>query len=118
MKILLFAIILIMNISASAYTKDSKNACDNGDSAGCYNLGQMYWMGEGVKQDKSQAVMWFTKVAKQGLSSAQFTLGVMYMKGEGVKQDRTLALMWFKKAAKQGDWKAIQALNEGVHVKW
>ena len=68
-KILLFAIILIMNLSASAYTKDSKNACDNRDSAGCYNLGHT-------------------------------SVDVVY------------------KSCKARDWKAIQALNEGVHVKW
>ena len=67
------------------------------------NLGWMYANGEGVEQDKEEAVKWYRKAAEQGNADAQNTLGVMYDKGEGVEQDKEEAVKWFRKAAEQGD---------------
>jgi hypothetical protein len=71
----------------------------------------MYYKGEGVPQDSSQAVYWYRKAVEQGDASAQYNLGVMYYKGEGVPQDTKQAVYWWQKAAVQGQGKAIEVLR-------
>ena len=44
----------------------------------------------------------FTKLAEQGVASAQFALGFMYANGEGVPKDASQAVTWYRKAAEQG----------------
>jgi len=72
---------------------------DQGDADAQYNLGVMYWDGQGVSQDYAQAVAWFRKAADQGLAGAQFNLGLAYAKGQGVPQDYTQAHMWLNLSA-------------------
>src|SRR5512143_870522 len=67
-----------------------------------YNLGIMYYNGQGVPQDYPEAVKWFRKAADQGDADAQFILGVIYTLGQGVPQGYAEALKWFRKAADQG----------------
>jgi TPR repeat protein len=71
-----------------------------------YNLGLMYYRGEGVKEDKKEAFTWFRKAAEQGYTPARFSVGVMYYKGVGVEQDRKEAAKWLRRAADQGEAKA------------
>jgi len=67
-----------------------------------FNLGMMYYEGNGVTQDYQQAKLWYQKAAEQGFAGAQYNLGLMYAKGEGVTQDYSQALIWWQKAAEQG----------------
>lgn len=41
-------------------------SCDNGDSKGCFSLGNMYEKGEGVGQNKYQAVALYTQACRAG----------------------------------------------------
>ena len=45
-----------------------------------YNLGQMYYDGQGVPQDYKEAVKWYRLSAEQGYIAAQYNLGTMYSK--------------------------------------
>ncbi|MCH9652575.1 MAG: sel1 repeat family protein [Planctomycetes bacterium] len=74
-------------------------------------LGLMYYHGEGVTQDYTQAVLMFRKAAEQEHAESQFNLGTMYYNGEGVQKDHTQAVKWLRKAARQGLKEAQQALN-------
>lgn len=56
-------------------------------------LGQLYDNGEGVPQDKAEAVRWYRLAADQGNAIAQTNLGVMYALGAGVLQDNVQAHM-------------------------
>ncbi|HEY3307065.1 MAG TPA: tetratricopeptide repeat protein [Desulfuromonadaceae bacterium] len=67
-----------------------------------YNLGVMYYKGQGVKVDHLQGLEYFKKAADQGHMNAQFILGNLYDKGEDVLQDRSVAAKWYRKAAEQG----------------
>lgn len=67
-----------------------------------YNLGVIYFKGEGVKADRLQGLEYFKKAAEQGHMNAQFLMGTMYDKGEDVMQDRAVAAKWYRKAAEQG----------------
>ena len=68
-----------------------------------FNLGRMYYFGEGVKQDYAKALEWFQKAAEQGYATAQNNLGSMYYNGQGVKVNYAKAAEWFQKAAQQCD---------------
>ena len=70
-----------------------------------FNLGRMYYEGNGVPENHAKAIHWFTKAAKQGRTNAQCNLGTMYANGWGVLQDYMPAYAWFSVAAAQGDVK-------------
>jgi len=70
-------------------------------NANAQNLvGEMYFLGKGVKQDYQEAAKWYRKAAEQGDANAQYNLGFMYKNGQGVKQDYQEAAKWYRKAAK------------------
>ena len=85
---------------------------DQGDAQAQTDLGSMYYLGEGVRQDYAKAVEWFEKAANQGNSSAQSNLGLMYYQGLGVSQDYAKAVDLYKKSANQGV--AAAQVNLGV----
>ena len=46
-----------------------RKAAEQGDAAAQYNLGVIYYNGEGVTQDYAEAVKWYRKAAEQGYAS-------------------------------------------------
>jgi TPR repeat protein len=68
-----------------------------------YNLGFVYYRGEGVPQDYETAVKWYTLAAEQGDPNAQNNLGVMYANGQGLPEDFIYAHMWFSISALNGN---------------
>jgi len=62
----------------------ARTAADQGDARAQYNLGFMYYFGEGVPQDHAEAVHWYRLAAEQGDARAQYNLGFMYDNGKGV----------------------------------
>ena len=64
-------------------------------------IGLSYKLGQGMKQDDAEAVIWIRKSAEKGYASAQKQMGNMYYEGRGVAQDYLTALKWFQKAADQ-----------------
>jgi len=81
----------------------TKRRAEGGDKIAQYNLGNIYYIGDGVPQDRKEAVKWFRLAAEQGYALAQFNLGGMYYNGEEVPQDFKEALSWYSKSAEQGD---------------
>jgi len=73
-----------------------------GNAGAQYQLGRMYFFGEGVLQDYTQAEFWFRKGAEQGDPNSEFQLGGLYHFGHGVPQDDGQAFVWIVKAAQQG----------------
>lgn len=72
----------------------------------------MYLLGDGIKQDYSQAQKWFLAAANQGESNAQFHLGKIYKDGLGVDKNLSLARTWFEKSAEAGNSYAAQELSK------
>ena len=68
-----------------------------------YNLGYMYWSGEGTSEDYEEAFYWFSKAAEQRFAPAQNYLGMMYRDGRGVDEDFEEAFIWLSIAANQGN---------------
>lgn len=81
---------------------ETLKAAEQGTASARYNLGFMYFIGDGVAQDYKQAEFWFRKAAEQGDASAQNNLGVMYVQGRGVAQNFRLAYVWLSLATVQG----------------
>jgi hypothetical protein len=80
-----------------------RRVAEQGDPAAQFSLGARYATGEGVTQDYTEAVRWFTQAAEQGHILAQATLGAYYWAGRGVPQDLTKAYYWSVLAQAGGD---------------
>lgn len=50
------------------------------------------------QRDFQNEFVWTTRLANQGLASAQFNLGLIYANGQGVVKNYRLAKIWFDKA--------------------
>ena len=83
----------------SAALQESTPLAEQGNADAQVLLGRMYLMGQGVTQDRAQAMKWFQAAAVQGNADAQFLLGSMLLLprkdvGEGLK--------WLRLSAEQG----------------
>ncbi len=59
----------------AAAIKWYRRAAGQGLADAQYNLGVMYYKGQGVPQDYAVAARWYRKAAAQGLASALYNLG-------------------------------------------
>jgi len=87
-----------------------------------YELGEDYYIGNGVPQDYEKARYWYTKAAEQGNADALKGLGTIYSLGKGVLQDNkkatyyhTKAAELFTKAAEQGNAEAQYKLSKMLY---
>ena len=94
------------NMSAIIGLLTFLKAAEQGDSKSQYMLGDCYYLGEGVSEDKEKAVGWYLKAAKQGHADTQNLLGECYKKGSGLSKNYTQAAKWFLRSAKQGNIQA------------
>jgi uncharacterized protein len=78
---------------------------EKGEAASQFNLGLLYYEGQGVPQDYETAAAWFRKAADQGYAKAQLNLGAMYGVGRGVRRDYQRAYLWLALCAADGDSK-------------
>ena len=69
----------------------------------------MFYDGEGVPKNDTEAIKWFRRAADQGHASAQLNLGLAYVKGEGIPRNEVEAYFWLNLAAAQGSENAKQA---------
>lgn len=83
-----------------------------GHAAAQYELGDMFFSGQGVNEDNKEAIKWYRKAAGQGHADAQYQLGEIYYYGQGVDEDYCEALDWYQQAAEQGHAKAQYALGK------
>ena len=89
---------------------------EQGDAKAQFNLGLIYFNGDGVAQDYKTAVKWYTLAAEQGDASAQNNLANKLIDGQGVAQDYVKAHMWFNIAAIDGSSKNA-ASNRDIVAK-
>lgn len=62
-------------------------SAEAGLSVAQFNLGVMYFTGQGVKRDYQTALYWMTQAAEQGHVNAQFNLGTLYYNGLGMQPE-------------------------------
>ena len=83
---------------------------ENGDARAQNFLGDLYFEGQGVKQDFRQALFWFKLAAGKGDAAARFNLGVAAEQGRGLPASLPQATAWYKQAAQAGNAPAMLAL--------
>lgn len=52
--------------------------CDSGDAGACLSLGNMYEHGDGVREDKHEAVALYTQACRLGESHGCGNMGITY----------------------------------------
>lgn len=98
-------------VSAQSLAELKKQAAV-GNAGAQFNLGRLYFLGQGVPKDTVEAARWYRKAAEQGEIDAQYMLGVAYSYGTGVPQSYAQAALWYRKAADRGDEEAQDDLGE------
>ena len=81
----------------------SQRLADQGNNAAQFNLGLMYFKGDGVKQNFPKAAKWYRLSAIQGNAEAQFKLGNMYYNGDGIPIDHNRAAKWYFYSSRKGN---------------
>ena len=108
MRKIIFSFLTAVLLVAAAFAQsvgeiaERRAKAEQGSAFTQWILGNAYWNGKGVAQDKREAVRWYLKAAEQGFALAQSYLGLAYWNGEGVAQDKREAVRWYLKAAEQG----------------
>lgn len=105
----------IMLQSRGEYQKAAywyQQAANAGISNAQYNMGTLYFNGEGVPKNYATALQWFQMAAQRDNAYAEFQLGLMHFSGQGVPKNSEREIYWYKKAANQG--LAAAAYNLGV----
>ncbi|CRF50309.1 hypothetical protein HHE06_01320 [Helicobacter heilmannii] len=74
-----------------------QKAADMGETRAYFDLGLMYFNGNGVAKDYSKALQYFQKGAKMENASSYGMLGIMYENGMGVEQDGKVAHHYYQK---------------------
>ncbi len=89
-----------------------EKACELKDGGGCFNLGRLYYYGEGVEKDLIKATYFYSKACELKESFGCGALAVLYINGQGVEKNLTKADQYFSKACKLGNQEACEALKE------
>ncbi|CAE6415614.1 unnamed protein product [Rhizoctonia solani] len=85
-----------------ARSGDEAKAVKNELVLAIYEVGQCFFHGWGVGQDKVMAVSYFQVAARLGDCDAQQELAFCYLNGKGCKKDMRQAARWYRAAAAQG----------------
>ena len=73
-------------------------------------LGDRYYFGEDVEENRSEAFKWYMLSAEQGYISAIVKVAWRYRTGDGVTKNMEEAINWYKVAARRNDHSAQLAL--------
>ncbi len=89
-----------------------REAANQGNPVGQYNLAIMYATGDGVAENEWDARLYCRRAAEQGYLPAQFNLGVFYARGMGGPVDKEAAWAWYETAAQRGFEGALEARDQ------
>lgn len=106
-------VFLMALLSSLAFANSElERKCNNGDARSCLNLGNLYYDGDGVKQDYKKASELFGKSCEMGYANGCVLLGFLYQYGEGVRQNDNKAMEFFGKACDLGYQKGCDKYKE------
>ena len=88
-----------------------RKSAEKGGSYGQFKLANMYFKGEAVKPDRSEAMRLMQKSADGGYPSANYAMGMFRLSGDGIKLDPAKAAQHFKRAANQGHAPSMHILG-------
>ena len=76
------------------------------------SMANMYYRGDGVKQDYAKALYLYKKAASEGHMASVITVGYMYEYGQGTPVDYAEAKIWYERAATKGYAGAQKAVGD------
>ncbi|PTQ75471.1 tetratricopeptide repeat protein [Celeribacter persicus] len=78
-------------------------AAEQGDRNALFNLGKLYFEGEGVEKDAGQAIAYYRQAAEKDHILALNTLGALYRMGAKSPEDTARARAYFERSAAFGN---------------
>ncbi|MEO6395341.1 MAG: tetratricopeptide repeat protein [Devosia sp.] len=84
---------------------------ESGEIKAMDTLSHIYWWGDGVPPDHTEALKWSRRSAALGSSAGQHDLAIHYLNGDVVKKDAEMGASLYKMAAEQGDAHAKAGLG-------
>ena len=85
------------------------------------DIAESYFEGDGIYQDREEAIKWYKCAAEKGHIYSQRRLAEMYEEGELVQQDYKESFKWYDKMTECGDIEALYITGlcylEGKGVK-
>ena len=91
----------------------------NGDEDAGLTIAHMYYNGDGVIQDYTEAIKWYKILAEKGNPYAQYYMGLCHDEGRGLEASLTKAMdfykqsfLEFKSRAEKGDKDAMLYLGK------
>lgn len=81
-----------------------------------FELGTMYYYGQGVKKNLDDAFKWLKEAARKRHARAQYYTGMMYHAGLGVDKNYDLASQYLEQSAKQNN-EAAQYMLGNIYYK-
>jgi TPR repeat protein len=109
-------------------------AAEMGETYSAMVLGRMYNEGEGIPQDRSEALRWFRLMGDHAIEESDTNLmrhlGLAYSFPNGILVDQTESFRWYQEAADRGDTEGMCELadcysedrgvqrNFGIAAEW
>ena len=93
-----------------------KREVNEGKKEALYNIGLLYFFGNGVEKNLPLAFNYCKKAAYKGSARAQNNLAYMYMEGLGTKKDLISAYAWSKIAIENGYNSHTIRDNVSIHL--
>ena len=84
---------------------------EGGDALCQYQVGIMYYFGQGVDLDYKQALLWVEKAAAQDRPDAVGTLGAMYCIGQGVTPSWRRAQEYYERSIELGSSQSVKDMQ-------
>lgn len=108
MKILFYLLTITLITALNASTADERKAsfeeaCDEGNTLSCYNMGVMYDRGDGIEEDDVKALDFYIKACDKDYLQSCSRAAVLYEEGKGIKEDMNKAFGLYSKACGGGD---------------
>ena len=72
-------------------------------SAAYFNLGMLYFSGDGVEKNYQKSAQLFEKACEAGMADGCYNLAEQYLRAEGVERNVTTAEKYFKKSCEKGN---------------
>lgn len=96
-------------------------AAEKGHVLGQFNIAYMFYNGEGVERDYTEAFYWFYMVAANGNERGYYFIADFYMQGLGIiRENHAKAAVFYQKSAKMGspagmyNYAVLLAQGDGV----
>ena len=89
-------------------------AAGQGDAVAQYYLGELYFDGNGVREDTDEAFRWYKQSANNGYRPAQQKLAHCYLNGIGTQKNEAEGYLLLASLALQGDEEALTLLRSAA----